>query len=467
MVFSGIPFLFFFLPISLMLYYAVPFKAKNYILLLASLIFYAWGEPIYILLMIASTAVSYISGLFVIKFPNKKKLFMICSVVINLLLLCFFKYANLFIDTTGALLGRSFSSLDIVLPIGISFYTFQTMSYNIDVFRGDVPPEKNFFVLMTYISMFPQLIAGPIVRYETVREEMRHRTITIDKITDGVMIFLHGLFKKVIIANTLGELFNEISSVPPSESSLLTLWLGIIAFYFHIYFDFGGYSDMAIGLGKMLGFTFLQNFNYPMAATTVSDFWRRWHMSLTTWFKDYVYIPLGGSRCSKIKHIRNLLIVWILTGFWHGASWNFVVWGLYFGILLILEKFVLDKYLAKLPLFFRHLYTSVIVTVGWAIFSLEDFSVMVQYIGRMFVNKNIIDKAFLFYSTPYIPIMLISVIFAIPLYPKAVKAIESINSKPAKTIIGIGTALIYCALTVLCIALLVGNAYNPFLYFRF
>lgn len=467
MVFSGIPFLFFFLPISLILYYAVPFKAKNYILLLSSLIFYAWGEPVYILLMIASTAASYISGLLVIKYPTKKKLFMICSIIINLLLLVFFKYANLFIDTTSFIFSRNFASLDIVLPIGISFYTFQTMSYNIDVYRGDVPPEKNFFILMTYISMFPQLIAGPIVRYEAVREEMRHREISLDKITDGVMIFLHGLFKKVIIANTLGELFNEISSVAPADQSLLTLWLGIIAFYFHIYFDFGGYSDMAIGMGKMLGFTFLQNFNYPMTARSVSDFWRRWHMSLTTWFKDYVYIPLGGSRCSKIKHIRNLLIVWILTGFWHGASWNFVVWGLYFGILLILEKFVLDKFLSKLPSIVQHIYTSVIVTVGWAIFSLEDFSVMTQYIGKMFVNRNIIDESFLFYATPFIPFLLVSTLFAVPLYPRFKKAVEGIKNNTLKLSVNIGLTLIYCSLTVLCIALLVGNAYNPFLYFRF
>ncbi len=467
MVFSGIPFLFFFLPISLILYYAVPFCAKNYVLLLASLIFYAWGEPIYILLMIASTLVSYINGLFVIKYPDKKKLFMICSIVINLLLLGFFKYANLFIDTSSFIFGRTFASLDIVLPIGISFYTFQTMSYNIDVYRGEVPPEKNLFTLMTYISMFPQLIAGPIVRYQSVRDELHKRQINFEKITDGVMIFLHGLFKKVIIANTLGELFNEISAVSPTEHSLLTLWLGIIAFYFHIYFDFSGYSDMAIGMGKMLGFTFLDNFNYPMVAKSVSDFWRRWHMSLTTWFRDYVYIPLGGSRCSKPKHIRNLLIVWILTGFWHGASWNFVVWGLYFGVLLILEKFVLDKYLSKLPSIFRHIYTSVIVTVGWAIFSLEDFSVMIQYIRRMFINTNLVDKTFLFYAVPYIPFLLVSTLFAIPLYPKFKKAVDGLDNGAVKVLVNCGLSVVYCALIILCIALLVGNAYNPFLYFRF
>lgn len=467
MVFSGIPFIFFFLSISLLLYYIVPMKAKNYILLAVSLVFYAWGEPVYIILMIFSTLVSYLGGIMLQKYPNCKKLYMICSVAVNLLLLGFFKYANLLISTFCTLTGAEIAALDLTLPIGISFYTFQTMSYNIDVYRGEVPPEKNFFTLMTYVSMFPQLIAGPIVRYETVRGELKCRQITFDGFADGMIIFLNGLFKKVLLANIIGELFNEITSVSPAEHSLLTLWLGIIAFYFHIYFDFGGYSDMAIGMGKMLGFTFPKNFNYPMAAKSISDFWRRWHMSLTTWFRDYVYIPLGGSRCGTAKNIRNILIVWALTGIWHGASWNFAVWGLYFGVLLILEKFMFGKFLSRLPAVFGHIYTTFFVTIGWAIFALEDFGIMSEYIRRMFINNNIADGEFLFYAVPYIPILLVAVCFAVPIYPKLRAAFSKFENKPAKAAVSILAVAAYCSLFVISTAFLVGDAYNPFLYFRF
>ncbi len=466
MVFSGIPFLFFFLPISLVLYYIVPFKAKNHVLLIASLIFYAWGEPVYILLMIFSTFVSYMGGVLYLKDPKRKKLYTLLSVAVNLFLLGFFKYANLFISTISSVTGADITALNLLLPIGISFYTFQTISYNIDVYRGNVPPERNFLTLMTYVCMFPQLIAGPIVRYETVMEEMKCRKITFDGFSDGMIIFLHGLFKKVLLANTIGELFNDITSSAPSEHGLLTLWLGIIAFYFHIYFDFSGYSDMAVGMGKMLGFNFLKNFNYPMTATSVSDFWRRWHMSLTTWFRDYVYIPLGGSRCPPYKHIRNILVVWALTGFWHGASWNFLVWGLYFGILLILEKYVFGNFLKRIPAFFSHIYTTVIVTLGWAIFSLEDFGIMSEYIKRMFVNDRIIDGEFMFYSIPYLPLLFVSLFFAVPIYPKLKSAVASWK-KPVQYSAGAIGVITYGVLFVLSVALIVGNAYNPFLYFRF
>ena len=466
MVFSGIPFIFFFLVISLCLYYIVPFRAKNYVLLAVSLIFYAWGEPVYILLMIFSTFISWFFGIMLLKFPQKKKLFMVFSVAANLLILCFFKYADMFIITTNSIFGSNLHSLGVALPIGISFYTFQTMSYNIDIFFGSVKPEKNFFVLMTYITMFPQLIAGPIVRYKTVCEEMRHRTINFEGFSSGVIRFLNGLFKKVLLANTIGELFTQITSVSADNHSLLTLWLGIIAFYFQIYFDFSGYSDMAIGMGKMLGFNFLENFRYPMSASSVSDFWRRWHISLTTWFKDYVYIPLGGSRCSRFKQIRNIMIVWMLTGFWHGASWNFVVWGLYFGILLTLEKYVLKKVLEKTPKIIKHIYTTVAVILGWAIFSLEDFSVMANYISGMFVNKTVCDNTFLYYLVQYLPLMLIGLVFALPTYTLLKKKLTA-ASGTTKAVVCVCSVVFYISLSILSVAMLVGNSFNPFLYFRF
>lgn len=466
MVFSGIPFIFFFLVISLILYYIVPFKAKNYVLLAVSLIFYAWGEPVYVFLMIFSTLVSWLSGVMLLRFPERKKLFMIISVVINLSILGFFKYAGMFISTSNSLFDLSLPGVSLALPIGISFYTFQTMSYNIDIFTGNVKPEKHFFTLMTYITMFPQLIAGPIVRYENVQAEMKQRSITFDGFCDGTVRFLYGLFKKVLLANPIGELFSQITASSPDSMSLMTLWMGVFAFYLQIYFDFSGYSDMAIGMGKMLGFNFLENFNYPFSATSVSDFWRRWHMSLTTWFKDYVYIPLGGSRCSKVKHIRNLLIVWALTGLWHGASWNFVVWGLYFGIFLILEKFVLKNILTHTPKIIKHLYTTVIVTLGWAIFSLEDFSYMSDYIRHMFINKSIVDESFLYYAIPYLPMMLVALIFALPIYPALKNKIHQ-SSSAIKICVSVTSVFIFLILTVLSIAMLVGESYNPFLYFRF
>ena len=466
MVFSGIPFIFFFLTAALILYGLAPTKIKNYVLLAFSLFFYAWGEPKYILLMIVSTLCSWLCGLLIARFPARRKLFLILSVVINIGLLGFFKYTVLFVSTANSLFSLSLNVPDIVLPIGISFYTFQTMSYTIDVYRGDTPPQRNFFLLMTYISMFPQLIAGPIVRYDTIAEELRERHVTWDLFCDGTVRFLQGLFKKVLLADTFSTLFSEISAVSPSEHSLTTLWLGILAFYFQIYFDFSGYSDMAIGMGKMLGFSFLENFNYPMIAQSVSDFWRRWHMSLTTWFRDYVYIPLGGSRCSKAKCIRNILIVWMLTGFWHGASWNFLVWGLYFGVILILEKNVWGKALSKAPSFVRHLYTTVLVTVGWAIFSLEDFSLMADYIGRMFVNPNIVDTEFLYYAVPYLPLMAIGLLFAVPSYPFFCRQYEK-SAKGVKIAVGALGVVAFGAALVLSVSLLVGNSYSPFLYFRF
>ena len=374
MIFSSIPFLFFFFPLFILLYFTLPFKYKNHILLLFSLIFYAWGEPIYILLMIFSSIVDFINGKNIEKYKDdnkKKKIYLIISIIINISLLGFFKYADFFIKVINNILNLDIPLLKLGLPIGISFFTFQTMSYSIDVYRGDVKAEKDFLTFMTYVCMFPQLIAGPIVRYETVSSELHKRDINFKKFADGFTRFLRGLFKKVLIANNIGLLFTLITSSEVNELSIMTEVLAIVSYAFQIYFDFSGYSDMAIGMGNMCGFTFLENFNYPYISKSITEFWRRWHISLSSWFKDYVYIPLGGSRVNILKNIRNILIVWILTGFWHGASWNFIFWGLYYGILLLLEKFVLKKYIDKLPDFVKHIYTIVLLFIGWMIFALD------------------------------------------------------------------------------------------------
>ncbi len=341
MVFSSLTFLFIFLPVTLTLYFISPKKFKNVVLLITSLIFYAWGEPIYIFLMIFSSIVDYFHGLLIEKFRNenkKAKFVVLSSVVINLGLLSFFKYSDFLIDNFNHLFNTGFDTLDLPLPIGISFYTFQTMSYTIDVYRKEAPVQRSPLALATYVTLFPQLIAGPIVRYQTVAEQINDRKETIDKFADGVKRFIIGLGKKVLLANNIGMLWSEIQATNINDLTILTAWLGVFAFSFQIYFDFSGYSDMAIGLGKMFGFDFLENFNYPYISQSITEFWRRWHISLGTWFKDYVYVSLGGNKVSKIKMYRNLFIVWFLTGLWHGASWNFIVWGLYFGIIIAIEK---------------------------------------------------------------------------------------------------------------------------------
>jgi len=457
MVFSSIPFLFFFLPIFLIIYYLVPFKLKNIVLLIFSLIFYAWGEPVYIVLMVFSSIVDYTNGRLIEKYPNKKKIFMIFSVIINLSLLGFFKYSGFLIDNINALLNLSIKPLNLSLPIGISFFTFQTMSYSIDVYRGKVKAEKNFLNFMTYVSMFPQLIAGPIVRYEDVANELSKREINWNSFKDGLFRFLHGLFKKVLIANSVGFLFTTITNMDYSNISVLTAWLAIIAFSLQIYFDFSGYSDMAIGMGKMLGFNYLENFNYPFIAKSITDFWRRWHMSLSIWFKDYVYIPLGGNR----KHqLRNILVVWALTGFWHGASWNFILWGLYFGILLIIEKYVLKKYIDKLPNLFKHLITLFLVVVSFYIFAFDNTNLLLSFGKILFgiSGNSFIDSNFIFYITNYLIILIVACILSTPIY-KIIK--ERIEKR------WIIMSIVYIVLFIVTVATLVGDTYNPFLYFRF
>ena len=463
MIFSSIPFLFFFFPLFILLYFTLPFKYKNYILLLFSLIFYAWGEPIYILLMIFSSIVDFINGKNIEKYKDdnkKKKFYLIISIIINISLLGFFKYADFFIKVINNILYLDIPLLNLGLPIGISFFTFQTMSYSIDVYRGDVKAEKDFLTFMTYVCMFPQLIAGPIVRYETVSSELHKRDINFKKFADGFTRFLRGLFKKVLIANNIGLLFTLITSSEVNDISIMTGVLAIVSYAFQIYFDFSGYSDMAIGMGNMCGFTFLENFNYPYISKSITEFWRRWHISLSSWFKDYVYIPLGGSRVNILKNIRNILIVWILTGFWHGASWNFIFWGLYYGILLLLEKFVLKKYIDKLPDFVKHIYTIVLVFIGWMIFAFDDSKYLFEFIKALTSNK-FVDSAFLYYFKNYFLILVIATLFSLPVYPK-VK--EKMNNSIFTSLLSIS---IYVILFIITLSYLVSDTYNPFLYFRF
>jgi len=467
MVFSSLPFLFIFLPITLLFFYLAPWKLKNIVLLIFSLIFYAWGEPIYIILMIFTSFINYSAALKIEKYPKRKKLILSLSIIISLFLLGFYKYGNFFIENINNLFSLSIDYLELSLPIGISFYTFQAISYVIDVYRNDVISEKNFFTFLTYISMFPQLIAGPIVRYKTINEELHNRKITYEKVTTGFLRFIRGLGKKVLLANTIGNLVSEISLI--ENNSIVLSWTLIIAFALQIYFDFSGYSDMGIGLGKMLGFSFLENFNYPYISTSITDFWRRWHISLSSFFKDYVYIPLGGNRVNKIRNIRNILIVWLLTGFWHGAEWNFICWGLYYGIILLIEKFVLKDFLAKLPQFFKHLYSIFLILLGWCIFYFEDMSMLILQLKNMFGfnNINFITNDTLYYLKNYIAILIIGVILSTPICKIISSKLANILNKKLKILIFILTLILYISIYFLSIIYLVDSTYNPFLYFRF
>lgn len=450
----------------------MPTKWKNYILLFFSLVFYAWGEPIYILLMIFASAVDYGNGLLMTKFGDtkkKRKIFLLFSVFINLSMLGFFKYADFFIETINQIGNFSIKPLGLGLPIGISFFTFQTMSYSIDLYKKEVEVEKNYFTYLTYVSMFPQLIAGPIVRFSTVREELHHREITIDGFSDGLLRFMQGLFKKVLIANNMGVLWENIRGLSYGTISVTTAWLGAISFTLQLYFDFSAYSDMAIGMGKMLGFHYLENFNYPLIAKSVTDFWRRWHISLSTWFRDYIYIPLGGNRVGIGKHLRNIAVVWFLTGLWHGAAWNFILWGVYYGILLALEKYVWGKKLAKLPAFFQHIYAIWIVVFGFTIFVFDDMGKLGEYLTFLFgIAKNpIFGTEILYYLMNYGILLIIAVLLSAPIYPWVKKKIEQIQKKRKKNLIKVLCAVCYITLFLLTTAYLVGDTYNPFLYFRF
>lgn len=471
MVFSSIPFLFFFFPIFLILYYLVPIKAKNYILLFFSLLFYAWGEPVYILLMLFASFVDYGNGLLMTKYGNvksRRRIFLWISVGINLSMLGFFKYADFLIHTINQIGGLSLPKPGVALPIGISFFTFQTMSYSIDLYRREVEPERNYFTYLTYVSMFPQLIAGPIVRFATVQQELHSRIIDKKGFYEGFTRFLQGLFKKVLIANNVGALWELIRVLPSTQASVATAWLGAVAFTLQLYFDFSAYSDMAIGMGQMLGFHYLENFHYPLYAVSITDFWRRWHISLSTWFRDYIYIPLGGNRRGVWKHLRNIAVVWFLTGLWHGAAWNFILWGLYYGLLLGLEKYVWGAHLKKLPRLMQHLYTISIVVFGFTVFVFDDMSQLGSYMALMFhvAGNSLIDGAFFYYLRGSSVLLAVAALFAMPVYPWCVRQIEGWRGGMTKMAAGARVAL-YLALFVLTVAYLVGDTYNPFLYFRF
>ncbi len=464
MVFSSLTFLFAFLPVTLTGYYLLPKKAKIGFLLLMSLVFYAWGEPLYVLLMIGSIVANWGIGLGIDKSARHKNALLILSVVLNLALLFAFKYTGLFWNTVKGLFPAPLSgrTVSIRLPIGISFFTFQIMSYVIDLYRGKTKVQKNPIKFGAYVTMFPQLIAGPIVRYVDIEAQLDRPDLSIDSIADGVRQFLVGLGKKVLLANTMGVLWAQLAAAP-ADNGVLGAWVGLFAYTFQIYFDFSGYSDMACGLGRMLGFRFEKNFDYPYIADSVTDFWRRWHISLSTWFREYVYIPLGGNRKGLPRQILNLLIVWALTGLWHGASWNFVVWGMYYGVLLTLEKLFFGRVLKKLPKVVRCLLTFLIASIGWGIFYFTDFSALGVYFGSLvgIGNRGLFGAASGAWCLGFLPTLVLAAVAATPLG-------AFIANKLARYRWFRPVQLVLCVvLFALCIASLASQSYNPFIYFRF
>ena len=471
MVFSGIPFLFFFLPLCLILYYAVPFSWKNGILLIFSLIFYAWGEPLYILLMLFSTLLDYTNGLLMERFGTtklRKTFFLCCSICVNLFILGFFKYADFAVSLVNSMLGTRITPPGIHLPVGISFYTFQTMSYIIDLYKSEVKAEHSYTAYLTYVSMFPQLVAGPIVRFADIQEQLHKRTITFNGMQTGFLRFLLGLFKKVLIANQVGALWEEIRMLGTANTSVATAWLGALCFTLQLYFDFSAYSDMAIGMGHMLGFTYHENFRYPLTAISVTDFWRRWHISLSTWFRDYVYIPLGGNRRGIPRHLFNIAVVWFLTGLWHGASWNFILWGVYYGILLMLEKYMCGKAVEKLPKLLQHAYAFLIVVFGFVIFAITDWNALGTYIYLLFsfASNSLADTRFLWYLGNYGLIIAIACVLTCPIYPWLCQKALTL-SRPKRRFLSAISGMAILLLFVLSTAYMVSDTYNPFLYFRF
>ena len=450
-----------------MLYFAVPFKYKNFVLLISSLFFYFYGEPIYSILMIVSCISGYLHGLWIEKYRKSRyaKLPLICSIVFSIGFLLYFKYADFFIENISWIFDLKLKPLNVVLPIGISFYTFQILSYTIDVYRDEAKVQRNFFNFAAYVTLFPQLIAGPIVRYTTVEKELSQRNHTIADFSYGINRFVVGLSKKVLIANSLGELGEIFSNI--QDQTILFYWLAAIGFMLQIYYDFSGYSDMAVGLGRMFGFNFLENFNYPYISKSITEFWRRWHISLGTWFRDYVYIPMGGNRVSKLKWIRNIFVVWFLTGFWHGANWNFVIWGLYFGVFLSLEKFILNNVLNKLPAFIGHLYTLFFVLISFIIFNTNSMVEFTQYIKGMFGNLNVSfsNAETVYYLKSYGMMMIIAAFGATPMTVKIIKVIK--NNRRGEYILYILEPLVLVSLLLLITGYLVDGSFNPFLYFRF
>ena len=461
MLFSSNVFLYFYLPIVMALYYLSPRKIRNLVLFVVSLVFYGWGEPVYVLLMVATILLNYLFGgwVYLRKLKGKNaKWVLAAGVAANLLILGYFKYATFFMENLQAILPflRSVTIPQVTLPIGISFYVFQSMSYIIDVYRDDAPVQKNPITFGTYVTLFPQLIAGPIVRYADVAEQLSTRRENVTQFASGIRLFIIGLAKKVLLANQMGLLWDNLQTQPGT----LAAWVGIAAYSLQLYFDFSGYSDMAIGLGRMMGFEFLINFNYPYIAKSVTDFWRRWHISLSTWFKEYVYIPLGGNRKGLPRQIINLLIVWGLTGFWHGASWNFLLWGLYYGLLLILEKTVLLKLLKKVPAAVCHLYTVLIFMLGWALFYFVDMGQLIAFFGRAF-TLSATSTTGINLILGYLPLMLVTAVAATPLGACCWRRIKE------KTWAQYAAIAVCAVLLMLCVASLASQSYNPFIYFRF
>ena len=476
MVFSSVLFLFRFLPIFMICYFLVPRNMKNLVLFLGSLVFYAWGEPVYIFLMLFSTISDFVWGRLIEEYrgEDRSRIFLLCSVVINLFILGFFKYADFLLQTVNTVFGTSIPLLGLPLPIGISFYTFQTMSYVIDVYRGDAKAQRNILQFGVYVTMFPQLIAGPILKYHQIEKYLQERRSDLDAISYGAKRFVTGLAKKVLLANNLGLLWTQISSLKNDQMSVLMAWIGIVAYAFQIYFDFSGYSDMAIGLGRMFGFYFLENFNFPYMSKTITEFWRRWHISLSSWFREYVYIPLGGNRKGLVRQLFNIMVVWMLTGLWHGANWNFVLWGVYYGVLLMIEKLFLLKWLDKLPNWIGHIYSMFLVVIGWTIFAQTDIHQLGEYLKTMFGigHVAVADSDFLYFLGSN-AVLLVALIAASIDYRVWMRRLK--QGKDATVYDAIATSkgwtiakpVLMVVFLLVSFAFLVGDSYNPFLYFRF
>lgn len=467
MLFSSVTFLYAFLPIVLILYFLVPSKLKNTVLLLSSLFFYYYGERTYTVILLISSLCDWLCGIFIEKNRGKKitRLFLLISVVVNLGLLGFFKYFDFFITNINALLGTSIPLTGVPLPIGISFYTFQTMSYTIDVYRGNATAQKNLASFATYVCLFPQLIAGPIVRYTDVAGEIDDRKHSLENVALGLRRFTLGLGKKVILANTMGEMCGELLAL--NEQGVLMYWLYAAAYSLQVYLDFSAYSDMAIGLGKIFGFNFPENFNYPFISTSITEFWRRWHMTLGGWFRDYVYFPLGGSRTTTLKWLRNILVVWIITGFWHGAEWNFVIWGLYFGVLLMAEKLFLGKALKKCGRVVQHIYVIFTTLISFVIFSSESLSQMFALVSGMFGfgTMSVFGNTTLYVLDSFAVVFVLSIIASVPFPKKMYQRLS--ETRGGAAVLTILEPVTVALLLVLCTALLVDGSFNPFLYFRF
>ena len=466
MLFSSIPFLYYFLPCVILLYLIAPKMLKNTVLLLASLVFYAWGEPKYVVLMTVTVLLGYVFGLLIERFKGKwpAKLFLILSLAVDLGFLAYFKYADFFISNFNAVTGLSVSLLNIALPVGLSFYTFQILSYTVDVYRGDAKAQRNPINLATYIALFPQLIAGPIVRYSDIALQLDERKHSMERIALGVRRFIIGLGKKILIADMFAGFCSTFMA--SNDKSVLFFWLYAIAYSLQIYFDFSGYSDMAIGLGKMFGFDFLENFNYPFISGSITEFWRRWHMSLGTWFRDYVYIPLGGNRVSKGRGIFNIFVVWMLTGFWHGASWNFVLWGLFFGILLLVEKLWLLKYLKKAKVW-NHFYVLPLILFSFVLFASVDLGDLATNLKGMIGLGGVpfISDETVYYLRSYAVIFILAIVGATPIVKKAVLAVQ--NNKIGAKILAVAEPIALAVLLLVMTGYLVDGSFSPFLYFRF